>query len=97
MSAPPQMPAPPQMAQGYGAEPILAARDAFPPVSTPTAFRSRAELISDGMGGVPSGDLAVLASERVKKDMPVWVLVAAFVACMAVGLGVTVLIGVMIR
>jgi hypothetical protein len=96
--AQPQMPGPPQLPPGFGAPPaaaapVLAAREAFPPVATPTAFRPRAEIINDG-GGYPSGDMALLASERAyQQDMPMWILVAAFVVSIGIGTGITVLIG----
>ncbi|HUH05897.1 MAG TPA: hypothetical protein VML75_28100, partial [Kofleriaceae bacterium] len=76
-------------------------RDAFPPINTPTAFRSRGELIADGAGFSPSGpagDLAALASERERahNEMPAYVLVFAFIMSAAVGLGVTVVIGLLL-
>jgi hypothetical protein len=78
---------------------VLAAREAFPQVATPTAFKPRAELISEGPGAYPSGDMAMLASERAsaQPDMPMWILIAAFVVSVGLGIGVTVAIGLAIR
>lgn len=74
----------------------------FPPVSTPTAFKSRGELLGDHVLSPyqhypnPAGDLAQLGYERMRQDgagYPIWLLVAAFLISFGIGLGITVAVG----
>ncbi len=67
----------------------------FPPINTPTAFRSRGEMIAELAGPAPmGGDLAALQNERSSHHggTPMWLLAAAFLVSVGVGMGLTILI-----
>ncbi len=89
MGPPPGPSAPPQRQP-----PRPPAGDVFPPIHTPTAFRSRGEMIAGQSGPAPGGgDLAALRSERAAHDgPPMWMLAAAFLISVGVGMGLTILI-----
>ena len=89
----PQQQRPPQRQQQPQPQPQPGG-NAFPPIQTPTAFRSRGEMIAEMAGPSPmGGDLAALQSERASHSgAPVWLLAAAFLVSVGVGMGLTILI-----
>jgi serine/threonine protein kinase len=84
---PPQQSAPPQSAKRP---------ETFPPVHTPTAFRGRAELLTDAPPRPQPGDDLFALAHQSKPTPPLWLLGVAFAVSLGVGLGATLLVSALL-